>query len=390
MSSETKLGHLAELSIKNFKSHENTHVTFTPGVNVIIGETDSGKSALFSALRWLITGKPRGSSIHTWGSNATQVGVAFSGGTVIEKKRTTGGTLFTVDGEEYKSTEGTNPPAVDAGLAISEDVSIQRQLDPPYLLSKTGGQAATTINGLVDIDVISRSQSNVVRELRATTKQINQQKDAVEQLKLAAEQYVTLPSIETAYDAAAKGLAAMYKQREQLQSTSSALSAFHTSKERLASVPPVPDTERAKQLDDQLWEITDELSKIDKTHQNYLQSEAAIPPQTVSVDSEKMRNDCRSVAQMRREVDKLRTLLSNANRTRDILKGPTVDGQCAAKLAAQRDQLQKTMAELRELQSRLKTALQRKQTHDAALAEEQTAAAELRKGNVCVLCGKPL
>jgi len=58
------------LSIQNYQSHKDSTLEFDPGVNVIVGSTDSGKTAIIRALRWLIWNRPNGDSFRsTWGGD---------------------------------------------------------------------------------------------------------------------------------------------------------------------------------------------------------------------------------------------------------------------------------------------------------------------------------
>jgi hypothetical protein len=157
---------LTRLEVRNFKSHKSTEVTLTPGINVIVGETDKGKTALMSAIRWVATGKPKGDSVKSWWGGKTSVQLTFGDGVIVEKSRVGTGTTFTVNGRALKSTEGSNPKEVDAALRIPEELCIQRQLDPVYMLSKTGGQAAATINSVVDMEVVTGAQSEGMRAVR--------------------------------------------------------------------------------------------------------------------------------------------------------------------------------------------------------------------------------
>lgn len=42
-----------KLEIRNFESHKHTVINFDPGINVFIGDSDSGKSSILRALSWL-------------------------------------------------------------------------------------------------------------------------------------------------------------------------------------------------------------------------------------------------------------------------------------------------------------------------------------------------
>jgi exonuclease SbcC len=46
--------------IRNFESWKEADIEFHPGINVIIGESDEGKSGLIRALRLNTENKPRG------------------------------------------------------------------------------------------------------------------------------------------------------------------------------------------------------------------------------------------------------------------------------------------------------------------------------------------
>jgi len=58
-----------KITIKNFQSHEETELQFSSGVNVIVGSSDSGKSAILRALKWVVQNKPSGTAFFTEGSD---------------------------------------------------------------------------------------------------------------------------------------------------------------------------------------------------------------------------------------------------------------------------------------------------------------------------------
>jgi exonuclease SbcC len=49
------------VAIKNFQSHKNTNIDFQRnGVNVIVGTSDQGKSAILRAILWAVNNRPMG------------------------------------------------------------------------------------------------------------------------------------------------------------------------------------------------------------------------------------------------------------------------------------------------------------------------------------------
>ena len=77
---------IKKLHIRNFQSHKDSRLIFSDGVNVIVGNSDSGKSAILRALNWVITNRPSGDSyISNWGG-PTYVIVETEEGTVIRER----------------------------------------------------------------------------------------------------------------------------------------------------------------------------------------------------------------------------------------------------------------------------------------------------------------
>ena len=64
---------IKQLNIHNFQSHEDSSLNFTEGVNVIIGASDSGKSAIIRALKFVVYNSPSGSDMRSWWGGETSV-----------------------------------------------------------------------------------------------------------------------------------------------------------------------------------------------------------------------------------------------------------------------------------------------------------------------------
>ena len=48
------------ISIKNFESHKDTFIELHPGVTVLVGESDEGKSSIIRAIKWNTKNRPQG------------------------------------------------------------------------------------------------------------------------------------------------------------------------------------------------------------------------------------------------------------------------------------------------------------------------------------------
>ncbi len=58
--------YIKKVRIQGFQSHLDSTFTLSPGLNVITGPSDAGKTAIIRALRWLAFNEPQGEAfIHT-------------------------------------------------------------------------------------------------------------------------------------------------------------------------------------------------------------------------------------------------------------------------------------------------------------------------------------
>jgi exonuclease SbcC len=70
---------ITQLNITNFQSHVKSVLKLSPGINVICGPSDSGKSAIIRGLRWVIENQPTGKG-GTWAVYPDRFKAAIKGG----------------------------------------------------------------------------------------------------------------------------------------------------------------------------------------------------------------------------------------------------------------------------------------------------------------------
>ena len=150
------------IQLRNFQSHKETELEFHPGVNVIIGESDHGKTAIMRAFYWLIFGKPSGDSMRRWNTKTDTEVTVETAHHQITRIRGASTNQYIVDNEIYKGFGQSVPPAVQSVLNINE-LNFMRQMDPPFMFSKTAGEVAQYLNRLINLDVIDSSLSNIKR-----------------------------------------------------------------------------------------------------------------------------------------------------------------------------------------------------------------------------------
>ncbi len=149
---------LKSVELINFESHKHTFVEFAPGINIISGSSDSGKSSLLRAVRWVICNSPSGLSVVSWWAmkkkkqvEDTRVILTLEDGTTVERIR---GTIngYIVNGGLPLEAVGTTVPEEIKKLLPFTEINIQRQLDSPFLLADSAGDVARFFNRMVNLE----------------------------------------------------------------------------------------------------------------------------------------------------------------------------------------------------------------------------------------------
>lgn len=124
---------IKSIEIKNYQSHKETKLDFSPGVNVIVGATDSGKSAIIKALRWVITNRPTGDSFRSsWGGD-TKVSVVTDGLGLdtFTRAKTDKGNLYKLNDLEFKAFGSDVPEEIKMALDMNH-INVQTQFESHF------------------------------------------------------------------------------------------------------------------------------------------------------------------------------------------------------------------------------------------------------------------
>jgi len=162
---------LDRITIKNFQSHEDTTLFPAPGVTVLVGSSDHGKSAILRALEWLRNNRPLGEGVirrDATGRKAseTSVEVEMDGHTIGRVRGTD--SKYYVDDQEFRAF-GSDVPT-DVTNTLWEDICVQRQLDRHFLLLDT--KASETLDAITGLSEVEKLLELLGRWGRETSSQI--------------------------------------------------------------------------------------------------------------------------------------------------------------------------------------------------------------------------
>lgn len=187
--------------IENFLSHKDTFLIFAPGVNVIHGATDGGKSSILRAMIWNMFNRPRGTSFRSWwgGNTKVRISIEDTPGQQIDvcRERAASANRYSINDEQYEAMGTDVPEPVQEVLNVGE-INVQHQFDAPFMLTETSGEVARQLNKIANLEQIDVALHNVDAMLRENNKEIGFAEVHIQSCKQEVEQFADLPEIEKA------------------------------------------------------------------------------------------------------------------------------------------------------------------------------------------------
>lgn len=188
---------IRRLRLSNFQAHSASQLDFAPGVNVVTGPSDQGKSSVIRALVWALFNKPGGDGHCKDGTDTTAVHVVMDNCTIIRRRDKKGNTYkLSMNGvtTEFAALRSDVPHDIADAVNILP-FQIQQQHENHFLLQESPGAVATQLNRLVglELDTIFQRAGRMISSAKAAETAATAQAEELER-DLAA--YSSLDTIE--------------------------------------------------------------------------------------------------------------------------------------------------------------------------------------------------
>lgn len=197
--------YIQKIKIKNFQSHHDTEIEFGPGINVITGTSDAGKTGILRAIMFVLYNQTD-AGFQTLNSEFVEVSVYFSNGTVVTRKKNQKSmnivsannsswdkeikhTNFgrTYD-KEIKDALG-NPPVFN-----NEPLAYSDQNSPLYMLGMSPKELSTYISSLIGVEDYAAATVILNKANNSTDKIIKEKKTNVDKYEKDLEEFSDLES----------------------------------------------------------------------------------------------------------------------------------------------------------------------------------------------------
>ena len=253
------------VSIQNFQSHAKTVLDFHEGVNVIVGTTDGGKTAIIRALRWLIWNRPSGDALRSRWGGATNVQLETEEGIITRSKDKIDKYTLRLKGQEdieFKAIGTSVPTEIQGVLNISE-INLQNQHDATFLLSDTPGAVATHFNKVARLDRIDSATSAINGWIRGLKSDVSHLETDIATEKAKLPQFENLEKFEIEIEALEQMESRLTSMRGKRDTLKKVITQYADLEEEIETLTPLLELEGL---------VTSTLDNI--TQQDQLQTQA--------------------------------------------------------------------------------------------------------------------
>ncbi len=184
-----------QVQIKDYQIIKKAALEFIPGLNVIIGPSNNGKSSILKAIKAATFTVPGTTPIRSGQSNYI-VGIQYNGHVVILQKGLKE-SAYVVDGEKYSKFGQTTPEIVANSLNIKElvlngnkeQLNFWDQMNYPFLLDKSGVETFRFIIDSGENDKLSEALKSMVSDRQNLNKNIDMLQGSINTVDLDITKY---------------------------------------------------------------------------------------------------------------------------------------------------------------------------------------------------------
>lgn len=206
---------MKRLTIENFQSHKKTVVEFAPagGLTVIVGPSDTGKTVIIRALRWLFYNTPQGMEFVRTGASFVRVTVEYESGHKVIRERTVSTNRYKIIAPGAEAPEVFEGFGNDVPLEVQKitgvrqvrigddtfNLNLSEQLDGPFLGTKqiSSPARAKVLGKLAGTEEIDLAAKDLGTDIYRRNRDIDRLKTEIAGLTESVKKYDYLPALKT-------------------------------------------------------------------------------------------------------------------------------------------------------------------------------------------------
>jgi DNA repair exonuclease SbcCD ATPase subunit len=201
--------YIKKVILENFQSHKYSVIDFNEDLNVIVGPSDSGKSAIIRGIKWALYNEPSGDYFIREGAGECSVTIEFNDNVILKRYRSKYKNIYILtdrDGNEIKFEGfGSNVPQeiietvgikkINLDSDSSNAINLGEQLEGAFLLSEKTSVRASAIGRLVGVNIIDDALRDTLKDTRNLNINKKNIEDSVQSLELEIKKFAFLEEL---------------------------------------------------------------------------------------------------------------------------------------------------------------------------------------------------
>lgn len=172
---------IESIHLRNFQGHGDFLIELDPHVTTIVGPSDTGKSAVIRAIKWVVFNRPSGDAFLKHGKKFVRASLRVDGQEIRRSKGRRN--LYAIDPQEYLAFGQGVPDEVQSLLNVNE-VNFQSQHDPVFWFSLSPSEVSKELNTVVNLGLIDKSFSAISLEKHRTKEKVKFVEERISGFKL--------------------------------------------------------------------------------------------------------------------------------------------------------------------------------------------------------------
>jgi len=189
---------LKKLKVKFFRSHEDTELEFSPGLNGIIGTGQSGKTNLLRAIFLLKNYRPLGFRYHSdfAEGDKTSVHALFDDADIyFERGQSSKSAMYKLNGKPFSTLNRDVPDEVVSAINMGS-LNIHDEYSQPFLITSSSAEISKAINRATRMQNIDKWKKKIRSKVLGLKKWIQVLNEDVRDINDELGKFKTLEDID--------------------------------------------------------------------------------------------------------------------------------------------------------------------------------------------------
>lgn len=197
---------ISKVKLENFQSYKNEIISLQPGLNLILGSSDSGKSAALRAISFVLYNTPRNKTLIHNGEKEVKVSIQYNDGTIVSRIKGEANSVILKypNGKKqiFEKIDNSLPEEVLEALGhppkdeFNGLISYADQFSEMFLVDLSATDLPRALSSLTGIEILEESVKQLVRSNNVLEKELKSNRSNLDQFKNELSKFNQISKVE--------------------------------------------------------------------------------------------------------------------------------------------------------------------------------------------------